>query len=326
MRRVVWSVLTGLGVFLIVFGLLSKFFIPGQAVKFPLNEFSKTTLQATNASYFSPKFVTEESGLTLQATSTTKGDVAAAKSVGSSNVAVWLTYTAIEDVTHHTAVSIPAQGNTFAFDRKTGVLVPWSGNSVNGKSVNLAGVTAQGSLFPLGTKKQDYQVFDTTLLKPVTFHYHGTATTSGVSTYVFVANIPATQVGTESLPGSLVGMTASEVTLPEFYSAQETYYVDPVTGVPLSVVQNIKQTLQDSTGTTRLVLLAANFKTTPASIASGVSTDNSGRSEIGVLNVIVPIVAGLLGIILLVVGLVLSRARDEDDEYEDDDETVGASA
>ena len=326
MRRVVWSVLTGLGVFLIVLAVLSRFFIPGQAIKFPLNEFTKTTLQATNASYFSPKFVTEESGVTLQAVSTIKGDVAAAKTVGSSKLAVWQTYTAIEDITHHTPVSIPAQGNTFAFDRKTGVLVPWSGNSVNGKAVNLAGVTAQGSLFPLGTKKQDYQVYDTTLLKPVTFHYKGTATTSGVSTYVFVANIPPTQVGTESLPGSLVGMTASEVTLPEFYSAQETYYVDPVTGVPLAVVQNVRQTLQDSTGTTRLVLLAADLKTTPASVAASVSTDNSGRSKIGLLELILPIVAGVLGIILLVVGLVLSRARHEDDEYEDDDATVGASA
>jgi hypothetical protein len=326
MRRVYWSVLTGLGVFLIVLAILSKLFIPGQAVKFPLNEFIKTTLQATNASYFSPKFVTEESGVTLQATSTTKGDVAAAKSIGSSNTAVWQTYTAIEDLTHHTAVSIPAQGNNFAFDRKTGVLVPWSGNSVNGKAVNLAGVTAQGSLFPIGTKKQDYQVFDTTLLKPVTFHYQGTGTINGVSTYVFVANIPATQTGTESLPGSLVGMTASEVTLPEFYSAKETYDVDPVTGSILAVVQDVHQTLQDSTGTTRLVLLDANFKTTAASVAALVKTDNSGTSEIGLLNLIIPIVAGVLGIILLVVGLVLSRARHEDDEYEDDDATVRASA
>ena len=156
----------------------------------------------------------------------------------------------------------------------------------------MAGVTAQGSLFPLGTKKQDYQVFDTTLLKPVTFHYHGTATTDGVSTYVFVASVPATQVGTESVPGSLVGLTASEVTLPEFYAAQETYYVDPVTGVPLAVTENVKQTLQDSTGATKLVLLDANLKTTPASVASGVSTDNSGRSEISLLKLILPIVAG----------------------------------
>lgn len=327
MRRVVWSVLTGLGIFFIVLAVLAKFFIPGQSIKFPLNQFSKTTLQANDASYFSPKFATEESGVTLQATSTTKGDVASAKSTGnSSSVAIWQTFTAIEDITNHTPVSIPVDGNSLAFDRKTGVLVPWSGNSVEGKPVNLSGVTAQGSLFPIGTKKQDYQVFDTKLLKPVTFHYQGTATTNGVATYVFTADIPATQTGTQSLPGSLVGMTASEVTLPEFYSAKETYYVDPVTGVPLSVVQDVQQTLQDNTGTTRLVLLSANLKTTPASVAANVKTDNSGRSKISLLGVIIPIVAGVLGVILLVVGLVLSRARPEDEEYEDYDQTVGASA
>lgn len=324
MRRVVWSVLTGLGVFFIIVAIMTRFFIPGQAIKFPLNEFSKSTLQADNASYFSPKFVTEESGVTLQATNTQKGDVAAAKSMGkSSSVAVWQSFTAIEDVTHHLPVSIPPQGDTLAFDRKTGVLVPWSGNSVGGKSVNVSG---QGPLFPLGTKKQSYQVFDSTLAKPVTFHYTGTATTGGVGTYVFSATVPSTQVGTQQLPGSLVGMSAAEVTLPEFYSAKYTYYVDPQTGVPLAVEQNVQQVLKDSTGTPRLVLLSADFKTTPASLATGVKTDNKGRNEISLLTLIIPIVAGLLGIILVIVGVVLSRPRPEDEEYEDDDRTVGVPA
>ena len=321
MRRVSWSILTGLGVFFIVLAILSKFFVPGQAVKFPLNEYSKTTLQADNASYFSPKSGTEESGVTLQATSTTKGDVAAAKSIGSNSVAVWQSYTAIEDTSNHVAVSIPADGNTLAFDRQTGVLVPWSGNTVGGKSVNVpSGV--QGSLFPLNTQKKAYQVYDTTLLRPVTFSYNGTATTGGVSTYVFTASIPNTQIGTQSVPGSLVGLSASEVTLPEFYTVKEKYFVDPVTGVPLSVDQSVQQTLQDSAGTTRLVLLNADFKTTPASVASSISTDNGGTTKITILNVIIPIVAGLIGIILLVLGLVLSRGRPEDEQYEDDDETI----
>jgi len=325
MRRVSWSVLTGLGVFFIVLAVLSKFFVPGQAVKFPLNEYTKTTLQASNASYFSEKSVNEESGVTLQATTTTKGDVAAAKSVGSNNVAVWQSYTAIEDISNHQPVSIPTDGNTLAFDRKTGVLVPWSGNSVGGKHVDVSG-NEQGTLFPLNTQKKDYQVFDTTLLKPVTFHFQGTSTTGGVSTYVFTATIPGTQIGTESLPGSLVGLSASEVTLPEFYGAQETWFVDPVTGVPLATEQKVTETLQDNTGTTRLVLLDADFKTTPASVTSGVNTVNDASTKITVLNVIVPIVAGVIGIILLVLGLVLSRRRPEDEEYEDDDETVRVSA
>lgn len=325
MRRVSWSVLTGLGVFFLVLAILSKFFVPGQAVKFPLNEYTTTTLQADNASYFSEKSVNEESGVTLQATSTTKGDVAAAKAIGSNNVAVWQGYTAIEDTSNHQPVSIPADGNTLAFDRQTGALVPWSGNTVDGRHVDVTG-QEQGTLFPINTQKQDYKVFDTTLLKPVTFHYAGTSTTGGKSTYVFKATIPAQQIGTQSLPGSLVGLTASEVTLPEFYSAKETWFVDPVTGVPLATEQNVQQTLQDSTGTTRLVLLSADFKTTPASITSGLNLVNDASTKITVLNVLVPIVAGVIGIILLVLGLVLSRRRPEDEQYEDDDETVRVPA
>jgi hypothetical protein len=325
MRRVVWSVLTGLGVFFLVLAVLSKFFVPGAAIKFPLNEYSTTTLEAVNASYFSPKFVTEESGVTLRVTNTTKGDVAAAKSIDSSRVAVWQSYSAIQDITNHTPLSIPAAGNTLAFDRKTGALVPWSGNTVAGTHVDVTS-NEQGSLFPLGTKKQDYQVFDSTLKKPVTFHYKGITATNGVATYIFGATIPSVQIGTESLPGSLVGMTASQVTLPEFYSAQETYFVDPTTGVPLSVQQNVHEVLQDNTGATRLVLLNADFQTTPASVAANVSTDNGGATKISLAEVTVPIVGLLLGVMLLIAGLVLSRSEPEDEEYEDDEQTVGVSA
>lgn len=325
MRRVVWSVLTGLGVFFIVLALLARFFVPGQAIKFPLAEYTTTTLIATGASYFSPRYVQEMSGVTLQVTSTAKGDVAAAKATGdSSSTAVWQSYAPIEDITNHTPVSIPAQGDTLAFNRKTGVLVPWSGNSIDGKHVS--SVSGQGTFFPLGAQKQNYQVFDSTLGKPVTFRYQGTATTDGVPTYVYVADVASEQTGTQQLPGALVGMSASEVTLPEFYSAKKTYYVDPVTGVPLYVDQNIQQTLQDSTGTTRLVLVSAEFKTTPASVAAAVKTDTSSKSKITLLTVIVPIVGGLLGIILLVIGLLLSRSGPEDEEYEDDEEPVGVAA
>ncbi len=321
MRRVVWSVLTGLGVFFIVLAILSKFYVPGQAVKFPLNEYGVNTLVANNAEWFSPKNVSELQGVTLQVTSTVKGNVSQADQLGSSKTAVWQSFAATEDVTDHQQVSIPAAADVFAFDRETGVLVPWSGNSVDGKHVSVSG---QGFVWPLGAKKQDYQVFDTTLLKPVTFKYEGTATTSGIATYKYVANIPSQQVGTQTLPGSLVGLSAATVTLPEFYSSQETYFVDPITGAPLSVVRNTHEVLQDNTGTTRLVLISADFKTTPDSVASAVKSDNKYRTEIILATAIVPVIALVLGLILLVIGLVLSRMRPEDEEYEEEDEPISS--
>jgi hypothetical protein len=320
MRRVVWSAaLTGLGVFLIVLALLLKFLVPAQAIKFPLNEYTTSTLQANGASYFSDKNLTEESGITLQITNTTKGDVTSAKAIGG-NVAVWDGFAAMEDVTNHLPVSIPVEGDALAFDRTTGQLVQWSGNEVGGQKVT--SVSGQGNVWPLGTQKKNYEVFDTTLLKPVLFKYEGTATTSGVSTYKFVADVPPTQTGTIAVPASFVGMPGGMVTLPEFYSVTKTYYVDPVTGAPISVEQNLTEALHDSAGVTRLVLLSADFKSTPASIAAGASTTSGDRNEINLVETTLPIVLGLVGLVLLVIGIVLSLSRREDEDAEYEEEPV----
>ncbi|HEY3908213.1 MAG TPA: DUF3068 domain-containing protein [Streptosporangiaceae bacterium] len=324
MRRVVWSVLTGLGAFFVVLAIMSWLYVPGQAVKFPLNEYSLNTLVANNASWFSPKSVSELSNVTLQITSTVKGDVTAANSLGSSKYAVWQSFAVVEDTTDHQQVSIPAAADEFAFDRRTGTLIQWSGNQIDGKPVK--NISGQGFVWPLGAKKQSYQVFDTTLLKPVTFKFVSTATTSGIPTYKYVAVIPPTQVGTQALPGSLVGEKAPTVTLPEMFSTTETYYVDPVTGAPLQIERNTNEVLADASGATKLVLLKADFKTSSASVAATVKSDNHYRNLINLATFIVPVVAGLIGIILLVIGLVLSRMSPEDEEYEDEDEPVGASA
>jgi len=321
MRRVVWSVLTGLGAFFVVLAIMSRFVVPAQAVKFPLNEYSVKTLVANGASWFSPKSGSELSGVTIKITTTTKGDVSAADTLGSANTAVWANFPVVEDVTNHQAISIPAYADELAFNRKTGVLVPWSGNSVDGKHVSVSG---QGYVWPLGAKKQDYPVFDQVLLSPVKFSYQGTATTDGVATYVYKANIKPTQTGTVTVPGSLAGLSASTVTLPEMYSSQETYYVDPVTGAPLLVKRDVQQVLKDSSGTTRLVLLNANFQTSASSLASVVATDNHYRTEINVAKNIVPIIALIIGIILLAAGLVASRLRPDYEEYEDEDEPISS--
>jgi hypothetical protein len=322
MRRVVWSVLTGLGAFFIVLAIMSWLYVPGQAVKFPLNEYSVTTLIAHNASWFSPKSVSELSDVTLEITSTVKGDVTSANALGSSKIAVWQSFAAVEDTTDHQQVSIPAAADEFAFDRRTGVLIPWSGNVVNGKHVQVSG---QGYVWPLGAKKQSYPVYDTTLGKPVTFKFVSTATTQGIPTYKYMAVIPPTQVGTESLPGELVGEKAPTVTLPVMYSSTETYFVDPVTGAPLEVNRITKDALTDNNGAPKLVLLSADFQSSPASVATTIKSDNHYRNLINLATFIVPVVAGLVGIILLVIGLVLSRMSPED-EYEDEDEPVGANA
>ncbi len=190
MRRVVWSVLTGLGVFFIVVAIMARFFIPGQAIKFPLNEFSKSTVQAEQRELLQPEV--RERGVRGHPAGHEHPEGRRRRGqVDRPQFQVRRLAELHRDRGHHpppAGVASRPQADTLAFDRKTGVLVPWSGNPVGGKPVNVSG---QGPLFPLGTKKQSYQVFDTTLLKPVTFHYAGTATTGGIGTYVFAATVPS---------------------------------------------------------------------------------------------------------------------------------------
>ncbi len=111
-----------------------------------------------------------------------------------------------------------------------------------------------GYVFPIGTQKQTYDVFDTNLNRPMPFRYEGTGTIDGIGVYRFVEHVAPTQAGTQKMPGSLVGLKQSLVTLPEYYTATNTYWVDPETGGVLDTTQNQKLALQDATGTQRLLL------------------------------------------------------------------------
>ena len=84
---------------------------------------------------------------------------------------MWNEYSYVYDLTNHQPVQ--QMTRTFAFDRRTGQLVDCCGASVNGdKSVRQTGLV--GYVFPMGTQKQTYQVFDTTLKKTMPFVYSGT--------------------------------------------------------------------------------------------------------------------------------------------------------
>jgi hypothetical protein len=310
MRRNIGLVLAGLGAFLIVLAVVLPTWIVGQVVKFPLNEYQSATLAASNASYFSATSLTEKTGVNLQATYTIKGDGAA----GTSSTAVWNEYSYVYDLTNHYAVQQTTR--RFAFDRKTGQLTMCCGANVNGdSSVQQRGLV--GYVFPFGTKKQTYQVFDTTLNKPVPFPYAGTADVRGITTYKFTEDVAPTQVATQTVPGSLVGMSAASVTLPEFYEIHLTYYVDPVTGALVNVQEHQTMSLRNpSTGAQALLLFDADLKVTPAALTTIVKLDTDGRSKLTMLKVILPLALGIAGVITLVTGLILGRRRHQDVDEE----------
>jgi Porin PorA len=309
MRRVVWSLLIGLGVFFIVLAVMLRFYLPGVAVKAPLNEYTKSTLQGTDVSYFSAAQLEELTGVTMRATNTVEGDVAAAKAAGASHVAVWRSFTAVEDVTNRQPFSYDSQ--MLAFDRSNGLLLNCCGNFI-GSDHNLH-LSGQGYLWPFSAGQHSYQVYETTLKKPVVARFVGTGDTDGTSTYRYAIHVPPTQIGTQTLPAALLGLPGTEVTLAEFYAVDKTYWVDPVTGAPLQVTETERLTLRDSSGATQLVLFDGTLSSTPASVRDAVGLDGSYLLKIHLLEIILPIIGLVAGIILIVVGLVLSRTRPDDE-------------
>ena len=299
MRRVIGFTLAGLGAFLVVAAVLTRTYVGGQLIKFPLNEYVKTTLLAKNTAYFSPALVKNVTGATIQVTDTVKGDAKA----GTSSTAVWNEFTYLYDVTNHKEYAVSTR--RAAFDRRTAQLVNCCGANVNGNStIRQTGVS--GYVFPIGTQKQTYDVFDTSLNRPMPFRYAGTGTIDGIPVYRFVEQVPPTQAGSQKLPGALVGMKQSMVTLPMYYAATNTYWVDPETGGVLNTTQDQKQTLQDpATGAQRLLLFDGKIVMTPPSVQQAVNLDATGRNELRWFQDIGPLIAGVVGVVLLIAGIML---------------------
>ena len=312
MRRVIGVILAVLGVILIAVAILLPTWISGQVIKFPLSENETAVLAGSNASYFSAATLREQSGVSIQATYTIKGD----PSRGTSSVAVWNETSSVRDVTNNR--SIEQMTRTFAFDRRTGQLVNCCGANVNGNpSVRQSGLV--GYVFPFGTQKQTYQVFDTTLNRTVPFVYSGTATVGGIQTYEFVENIQATQIGSQAIPGSLLGVKTAVIRAPLFDQQHLIYYVDPETGALLDVNEQQLVTLHNpATGAVALVLYDADLTATPSSLSQIVALDSGGRNDITLVQTTLPIVFGVVGGVALVAGglLALRRRRRRNDVAE----------
>ncbi|HXZ65627.1 MAG TPA: DUF3068 domain-containing protein [Streptosporangiaceae bacterium] len=308
MRRVTGLVATALGTFLIVSALFTRFYIADQAIKFPLDEHTITTMAASGVSYFNGGLLQELTGVTMTDTSTIEGDVAS----GSSSTAVWNNFSYVYDRTNGLTYDFSLQ--RLAFDRRSGELVDCCGANVNARKVRFSGL---GYFWPFGAQKTTYQIFDTTLMKPHPIAYTGTARVDGLATYKYVEVVAPTQIGTQQLPGSLVGLLdEATVTLGEFYAGTTTEYVDPISGAPVSVTQAKHLYLADSSGKQVLNLLKATFVTTPGSVASAVHTATTDDATISVVTLMLPATMGLAGIIVLVIGVLMARMRPES-EYED---------
>lgn len=312
MRRAIGLILAGLGAFLLVLAVMLRAYLPGQLIKFPINEYLKTQLIGHDVSYFSPAKVKPMTGATMLVTSTVKS----VKGQGNSSTAVWDTFTYLYDETNHLQYNYSLR--RAAFDRRTAENVSCCGANIGGNtSIRQSGLV--GFLWPFGLQKRTYLAFDTTLNRAEPAHYAGTTSIDGITVYKMVEKVTRAQAGTQSIPANLVGLPGNAMMkLPEYLTATNTFFVDPVTGAQLNQIENQHLELDGANGQGHLLLLNASLTFTPQSLTKVVNIDKKALNEVALVTFIGPLAALVLGLAGLIGGILLARPRrDDQPHYED---------
>jgi hypothetical protein len=171
-------------------------------------------------------------------------------------------------------------------------------------------VTRSGLMFkfPFYTEKKTYQVWDDRLAQPVKTTYKGTDKVNGKTTYVFENEVPPTVVGTQDVPGSVLGLESSDnVTADSYYQNHNTYYVEPVTGAIVNQVTDTKSWF--AYGESELVTTEAQIAYTPEEIKETYDVLGARPQLLGLAHGFLPWVVSILGLGLIAVATLLGRRR-----------------
>jgi hypothetical protein len=312
-------VLLGLGAFLVVVAALLKFYAAPQLIAAPDDVYEQDILVSPHSSYFDEGALATRNNVRLTYTLTIRGDQRASNNT----VAVWDSFASLADPLNHNVVNSVYQRS--AFNRRTGQLVDCCGASVNDSTqIKQTGI---GLFWPIGTKKQTYTVFDNNSMKSWPAHYAGEAKDTGVQTYKFTQHVPATRVDVMTgVPTSLLGISgpSKNVVANRYYQADNTFWVDPRTGVLVDEEVKAQSYLQAANGQGKLTAVNLDLRMDPASRQSLADQANKNAKSITTISVLGPLALGVLGIILLLAATSPWRYfRRRHDEDADDDEDTG---
>jgi len=312
MRRGVGIVLIGLGVFLVVLAALLRFTVVPAIAKAPLSPgedtggVTQTDQNGVAAVLLDPATLTERTDVPLTATRFTRGDVPASQTSEAlaDDLAIYESFIRTED---NTGTVVTASTIRVAFDRVTSELSNCCGANYDGQEIEFAGINPLK--FPMFTEPKEYRYFDATLEEAVPIQYVGTEDLEGLSVYRFEQTIEARQIGTLEVPGDLVGFPLPTFVAPRYYANERTLWVEPTTGAIVKGEERQVQTLRGPDGTDKVTVIDAVIGTSASEVSEGVSTASSLASQIRLFNDTLPLIGGIVGIVLLVVGIILVAIR-----------------
>jgi hypothetical protein len=299
-------VLLFLGSFLLVVGLLARFWAPGEVKKTPLDVNSVMRLTGEALLFDGTALVSTP----VRASSVTHAD--SAKS--DDDVVVFQNSSCLvknPDGNAPDCVSaddpqerlISASTTHFATDRVTALAV----NDARYLPADATAVEGLVNKFPFDVEQKDYPFWDGLTGQAVPAVFSGEEDLDGVHVYRFVVNVVDGDITIGSDPGK--------------YTTEKTMWVDATTG---SILKQTEHQIRKMAATGQTVL-DLDFGFTPETVANNVADAKDNGSRLTLLTQTVPLVGIIGGVLLLVVGFLLFP-RDVPERPVGERRRVGTSA
>ena len=318
MKRVVGLILLGLGAMLWVLAPLLKFYVLPSAAKTPTDQYTESTAVVEFAQLLNPAKVAAgdpdpyERNVAATQSIYVRGDVPAAEQpeAQAEDLAVFDYFMRVND--DATGELITASTARYPFNRVSSELANCCGASVDDEPVDMTGAVMPVK-WAFDLQKQDYNVFNSSIKTGTTWSYQGEETVFGVPTYVYTNEVPPTMVDTLEIPTSAIPGEDKDAegstVLDEMYSSKSTYWMEPVTG---QIIQGESSefTTYDLDGEQKLVKADYTGKS-----GNQESADDAAALAglVTMIGTTLPLVFAILGIVLIVIGLLLSRGGDKKD-------------
>jgi hypothetical protein len=310
-RKISAIILLGFGAFLLVGAILLKWYAYPRLAVAPLDQDIVQVSSGPDAEIFDQGELRNRT-TDLTATRRVIGDVAASEQEGN-NVVVSNTSVTTVDADGVVVDAITAR---VPFDRTSGAAVNCCDADLNDQPIEFHGEVLK---FPFNTQRHDYDFWDNDLKQATPAVYSGEESINGVTVYKFVQTIEPTNIGTVNAPPNLVGASGTAfVPTDRYYSNIRTLWVEPETGFIINGQEQQYSTLRYQ-GEDRLVLTDVTIGYTDDTVKDNTDTYGPKATQLKIMRVWGPIIGSIVGILMILVGLLLSwRMRPEPAENEDE--------
>ncbi|TSD99340.1 DUF3068 domain-containing protein [Skermania sp. ID1734] len=320
-KRVLALVLVALGALLIAAALMIAFFMKPRLEKTPLSLEVTTVSTTKSADTIVPESITSPTG---------------AAQVDHNVPVVVQTFITVEDPSDANKMTLQAgtttrrtdkQGDTglldatvdrVTIDRKTGMPVDDPVGTIQTEG-NAPGAEVQHTglqyRFPFGTEEKSYPFFDVDARQSFPINFVEKAEINGLPVYHFaqkiapvdMSTVPGVVGGKLALPAEKWGVAGGPqiVTMTRWYANDRDLWVEPKTGTIVKETDNENQYFARTADKPEVTLFKANLSYDENTIEAQISKAKDGIDKLSLYGRIIPIVVGIIGAILLIVGVLL---------------------